>query len=533
MKAKRAKSRAIALVSVLALVAAACGGGGEEEGEPTQAAETGGTIIHGTTDTIVSLDPAGTYDLGSWQIIFQTMDGLLQVLPGGNSAEPALAESCDYEDEVTYTCTLRSGLKFQDGSDLTSEDVAFGLQRNIEIDDPNGACSLLVALADCGKWDPKAVETPDDTTVIFHLRNPDATFPFILTTPAAFPVPSETYPATELQPDDQVIGAGHYNLVEYRPGEQVVLETFTDYWGDAPVNDRVIIQYFSRSSALKLALEQAEVDMGWRSFTPTEVADLEGQSGIQVLNGPGAEIRYLGFNLSLEPGKEFAVRQAAAMLIDRQSIADTVYNGTVQPLYSMVPSGLAGHVDAFIEVYGEAPDPAGAEQALSDAGVATPVPIEIWWTPTHYGDASADEYAEIKRQLEDGGLFAVTLKSTEWDVYSEAAVTDQYPAFQLGWFPDYPDADNYAFTFYSKDSYLNDHYSNARVEKLLAKERASTDQAEREAAFEEIQRIGAEEVPLIPVWQATQIAAAQEGMTGIEDTLDVSYIFRYWLIGKS
>lgn len=535
MIAKRAVFRAVAVVSVLTLVAAACGGG-DDEATPAPGqteAPTGGTIIHGTTDTIVSLDPAGSYDLGSWQIIFQTFDGLLQILPQGNTPEPALAESCDYEDEVTYTCTLRAGLTFQDGSALTSEDVAFGMQRNIEIDSPNGACSLLIALADCGKWNPKAVETPDDTTVTFHLRNPDATFPFILTTPAAFPVPSDAYPATELQPDDQVIGDGHYSLVEYRPGEQVVLETFADYWGDPAVNDRVIVQYFSRSSALKLALEQAEVDVGWRTFTPTEVSDLQGQSGVEVLTGPGAEIRYMGFNLSLDPGKEFAVRQAAAMLIDRQSIADNVYNGTVAPLYSMVPAGLEGHIDAFADVYGESPDPAGAEQALADAGVQTPVPIEIWWTPTHYGDVSADEYAEIKRQLEDSGLFTVTLKSTEWDAYSEAAVTDQYPAFQLGWFPDYPDADNYVFTFYSKDSYLNDHYSNARVEKLLAEERATTNQADRVAAFQEIQQIGAEEVPLIPVWQATQIAVAQEGVTGVEETLDVSYIFRYWLIGKS
>jgi peptide/nickel transport system substrate-binding protein len=295
----------------------------------------------------------------------------------------------------------------------------------------------------------------------------------------------------------------------------------------------VIVQYFDKSSALKLALEQGEVDVGWRTFTPTDVESLRGNADLNVLTGPGAEIRYMGFNLDLPPGDEAAVRQAVAMTVDRQAIVDNVYNGTVAPLWSMVPSALDGHVDAFKELYGDAPDVDGATKLLSDAGVSTPVPIEIWWTPTHYGDSSADEYAEIQRALEGSGLFTVTLKSTEWDQYSEAAVTDQYPAFQLGWFPDYPDADNYIYTFYSNSSYLNNHYSNDEIQKLLADERRTTDQSKRVADFEKIQMLGAEDVPTIPIWEGTQLAVALPNVTGVEETLDVAYIFRYWLIGKT
>jgi hypothetical protein len=132
------------------------------------------------------------------------------------------------------------------------------------------------------------------------------------------------------------------------------------------------------------------------------------------------------FNTGLEPGKDAAVRKAIAYTIDRQAIADNVYNGTVEPLYSMVPAGIAGHIDAFQTTYGEAPDKAKAQAALRAAGVQTPLPVQIWWTPTHYGDSSADEYAEIKRALDGSGLFNVTLKSTEWDAYSEAYAKDQY-----------------------------------------------------------------------------------------------------------
>jgi peptide/nickel transport system substrate-binding protein len=226
------------------------------------------------------------------------------------------------------------------------------------------------------------------------------------------------------------------------------------------------------------------------------------------------------------------VRQAVAQTIDRASIAENVYNGTADPLYSMVPSGLQFHTEAFADRYGDQPDPDAAKKTLEDAGVDTPVPLEVWWTPSHYGPVSGDEYAEIKRQLDDSGLFDVTLKSTEWNQYSEAAFTDKYPVYQLGWFPDYPDADNYTSSFYSKDSFLNIHYSNPEMEKLLAEEKATTDESAREQAFAKIQELGAEDAPTIPYIEISQVAVASDAVSGVEDTLDPSYIFRYWLISK-
>ena len=311
-----------------------------------------------------------------------------------------------------------------------------------------------------------------------------------------------------------------------------MLERNDDFFGEAPKNERVIIQYFDKSSALKLAVENEEVDLAYRSLTPTEIEDLRGADGVEVVEGNGTEIRYMVFNVNLEPGKALAVRKAMAYLIDRQAIVDNVYNGTVEPLYSMVPRGLAGHTDNFKDVYGETPDKAKAQAALRAAGVQTPVNAEIWWTPSHYGDLSADEYAEIKRALDESGLFQVQLKSTEWDQYSEASSEDQYAIFQLGWFPDYPDADNYLTPFYRSDSFLNNHYKNDRVDTLLAAQQASTDQAKREEIFGQIQEIAARDVPIIPIWQGKQVAAVRDGVTGVADTFDPSFQFRYWLIAK-
>jgi peptide/nickel transport system substrate-binding protein len=519
--------RILLLLGAALLVLAAGGCGGDDEG-----GGEGGTIIHGTTDTPVSYDPAGSYDLPSWNVIYNVMWGLLSLPAGGNQPEPALAESCNFDDPSTYTCKLREGLKFHDGSDLTAEDVKHSFDRVNRINDENGPASLFGSLyEEAGTVTGDEVEVVDDLTVTFHLNKPDATWPFIMTTGGGGIVPSE-YPADSLQPDTEAVGAGPYRLAEYRSGEQTALERYDDFYGEAPKNENVLITYFDKSSALKLAVENGEVDLAYRSLTPTEVDDLRGTDGVQVVEGNGTEIRYLVFNTKLAPGNNKAVRQAMAYVIDRQAIVDNVYNGTVEPLYSMVPRGLAGHTDNFQEVYGEAPDKAKAQQVLQQAGVQTPVRAEIWWTPTHYGDLSADEYAEIKRSLDESGLFQVQLKSTEWDQYGEALAKDQYPVFQLGWFPDYPDPDNYLSPFYSKDNFMNNHYANPQVDKLLADQKASTDQTEREDIFGQIQEIAAEDVPIIPIWQGKQVAAVRDGITGVEETFDPSFQFRYWLIAK-
>jgi peptide/nickel transport system substrate-binding protein len=509
----------LTIAAALALAVSGCGDDGGE----------GGTIIRGTTDQPVSYDPAGAYDLPSYDVIYNAYQNVMTIPPGENKPVPEAAESCEFTNDTTYECTMREGLSFSDGSPLTAEDVAFSFTRNVEIADPNGASSLLANM--------RSAEATDERTVVFELKEPDATFPFVITAASFAIVPDEVYPEDKLQPSDEVVGSGRYTVESYEPGQQTVLAANPEYDGeDPPENDQAIVQYYDKSSALKLAVEEGDVDIAYRSLSPTELEDLREADGLEVVEGQGTEIRYLVFNLDLQPGQsdaeKLAIRRAVAYTIDREAIAENVYEGTVTPLYSMVPQGLEFATEAFKDEYGEAPDVNAARQELEQAGVETPVDLEIWWTPSHYGPASGDEYAEIKRQLDESGLFDVTLKSTEWNQYSEAAFTDKYPQYQLGWFPDYPDADDYTSPFYSKDSFLNHHYSNPEMERLLAEEKATTDEAERTDAFERIQQIGAEDAPTIPYFQADQVAAVQDGVEGVEDTFDPSFIFRFWLITK-
>ena len=390
---------AATLVAALTVAAVGCG---------SSSSSSGGVIIRGTTDQPVSYDPAGAYDLPSYDVIYAVYQNLMTIPAGKTTPVPEAAEKCDYTDPKTYECTLKDGLKFSDGSDLTSKDVKFSFDRNIKIAAPNGGSSLLANM--------KSVEAPDPKTVIFHLKAADATWPFILTTGSAAIVP-DSYPADKLQPSDEAIGSGRYTLDSYKPGTQTVMKKSSTYTGSDPAqNDEVIVQYYDTSTGLAQALKQGEVNIAYRSLSPTDIKSLEGQSGIQIVSGNGIEIRYIVFNEDLQPGsndaQKLAVRKAVAYTVDRQTIASKVYEGTVEPLYSMVPQGLQYATEPYKTMYGATPDVAAAKKTLEQAGVQTPVPLELWYTPSHYGPSSADEYAEIKQQLDASGLFDVTLKST-------------------------------------------------------------------------------------------------------------------------
>lgn len=512
---------AAALIAVLAAAVAGCGSSGGSSG----------VIIRGTTDEPVSYDPAGAYDLPSYDVIYAIYQNLMTIPAGQSTPVPEAAQKCEYTDNnnQTYQCTLKPDLKFTDGTPLTSKDVVFSFERNVKIADPAGGSTLLANM--------KSVEAKGPDTVIFHLKAPDATWPFVLTTGSAAIVP-DTYPANKLQSSNNVIGSGRYALQSYEPGTQTVLTKSDSYTGSDPAkNDKVIIQYYKTSSDLALALKQGEVNIAYRSLSPTDLDSLKNQSGIQIVSGNGIEIRYLVFNEDLQPGataaQKLAIRQAVAYTVDRQAIASKVYNDTVTPLYSMVPQGLKYATEPFKTMYGASPDVAKAKQALQQAGIKTPVPLEIWYTPSHYGPVSADEYAEIKSQLDDSGLFNVTLKSTEWNQYSTAAFTDKYPIYQLGWFPDYPDPENYVLSFYQDGNFTSNGYTTPKMTALLKAEQAAKTTARRVNVIKQIQRVAAVDVPIIPVWQGNMIAAARPNIHGIPSTLDAAFIMRYWKLSKS
>ena len=515
-------------------------------------APTGPAIKIGTTDKVVALDPAGSYDNGSLMLETQVYQYLVVIPPGGKGEPtPDAASKCDFTDGgATYTCTMKPGNKFSNGDPLTAKDVAFSFNRINKINDPNGPASLLAGM--------KSVTAKDDSTVVFTLVNKnDQTWPFILGTSAGPIVDSKVFPADKLLDDAKVIGSGPYKLGDgYQKNQLAALVPNATYDGNGgPVaNSGVTLQYFTDASNLKLAVGQGQIDVAWRSLDVQSITDLRTNSGVKVIDGPGGELRYIVFNLKTMPGGtpagQQAVRRAVAYSIDRKVLSDSIYQGTFTPAYSMVPDGLPSHVDAFKTEFGEKPDKAKAAAELSKAKVTTPVAINLQYAPEHYGPGSADEYGEVKRQLEATGLFKVNLQSTEWTTYSKQRRQDAYPIYQLGWFPDFPDADNYISPFMVPNNFVGAHYCDdpkdvptAKVGSrpcdtdgvlpLIATEATASGDA-RAKALEQIQTIGATKtLPTLPLLQGKQIAVAGSTVTGVDKTLDNSFLFRFWMIGKS
>ena len=533
------KKRALAAVAgsaVFALVLAGCAASGGKTG-----GGSGDSLIIGTTDKVTFIDPAGSYDNGSFAIMNQIYPFLMNSKQGTSDVEPDIAVSAGYTSDTEYTVVLKKGLKFANGHDLTSSDVKFSFDRQLKIADENGPSVLLGNIA--------SIAAPDATTIVFTLKNGnDQTFAQILSSPAAPIVDEQVFSADAVTPDADIFAgnafAGQYVISSYDFNNLVSFEANPDYQGvlGAAVTKNIELKYYSDASNLKLDVQEGNIDVAHRSLSATDIADLKGNDKVKVVVGPGGETRYIVFNFDTQPfgaktadanaAKALAVRQAAADLVDRKQIAEQVYKGTYLPLYSYVPAGLTGATEVLKDLYGKDgnPDADAAAKVLADAGVATPVSLNLQYNPDHYGESSGDEYALVKSQLEASGLFTVNLQSTEWVTYAKDRTKDLYPAYQLGWFPDYSDADNYLTPFFSTENFLSNHYDNPVVNQLIKDQAVEPDAGKRQALIEEIQAKVAADLSTLPLLQGSQIAVTGSGVTGA--VLDGSFKFRYGSLAK-
>lgn len=528
--------RGTAVVAVVLLAGVALAACGQSKDSDNNGTGAGKGLVVGTTDKVVAIDPAGSYDNGSLTVQTQVYQYLLNFPAGSTTLTPDAASKCDFDTPTTYVCTMKPGLKFANGNALTASDVAFSFKRIVAINDPNGPASLLGNM--------KSVEAKDDETVVFTLNSPnDQTFGQVLVTSAGPIVDEETYPADKVLDDNAAVKAqgfsGPYTIGKYTKGQIAQFTANPDYDGayNKPKTKQITLTTYADANNLKLDVQNGKIDVAWRSLTPTDIESLAKDDKVKVHKGAGGELRYIVFNLKTMPGKDdaqkLAVRQAMASSLNRDELSTQVYKGTYTPAYSAVPDGQVGAVESFKTKYGDKPDKAAAKKFLDDAGVSTPVDIKLQYNTDHYGSSSTEEYNMVKRQLEDTGLFKVDLQSTEYVTYSEERVKDAYPVFQLGWFPDFPDADNYVTPFFAPNNFLQSHYEDAGMTKLLKSEATDPDKDSRVATLKKIQDQVADQVPILPLLTGAQVAVGGTDVEGLDETLDPAFKFRFTSLSKS
>ena len=521
--------RMVALLAALMLTLAACG----EDTEPGAddggdgAAPEAATLVFGTSADPVALDGALVSDGESLRAIDQMFEGLVALKPGTTEVEPALATEWEVsEDGLQYTFTLREGVTFHDGESFNAEAVCFNFDRwyNFTGSFQNPSASYYWQTVFGGFSDGKSpslyesCEATDESTVVLNLTKPSSAIlaglsltNFTFASPAAL----EQYEADKGELDDEGIfrptgtyatehptGTGAYRFVEWTRGERLVFERNPDWWGEFEGNiEELIFRPIEDPAARLQALQSGEIQ-GFDLVDPGDYPTIEEDENLQLLNRPAFNVGYVGFNQQIEPLDDIAVRQAIAHAIDRQAVVDGFYAGQGVVAHEFMPPEVEGYAE---DVTKYEYDPDMARQLLEDAGYELPVKIDFAYPTGVERPYMPDPQANFEAMVADleDCCFEIEEKSAPWDPdYLDNAQNGRYGLYLLGWTGDFGDPDNFVGTFFQGPLAAGPGtqwgFENQEIFDLLDQAEAETDPAEREALYQEANRVIMDFLPGLP-----------------------------------
>ena len=353
--------------------------------------KTGATdLTAGTTDRVVSFDPAKEYDYFSGEIVNQIFDTLLvydtqnaTLMPGLATAVPTQANGGISTDGLNYTYHLRQGVTFTDGSVFNSTVMKWSIERAISLDLTGSPAFLLYDVGNLSKSPDSRITTPDPYNITFHLQHPVGFFNSLMAFTISAPVSMMAYNNTGQQADQvgKVVGTGPYELTGYTPNQQIILTANPNYYNPGlyaakgipkiPVLNKVTITLYSSATTLKNDITTGAIDVAYRTLNPNDLTSLQSQASslhLKVDIGSSPQIRYLVINVKTPPFDDVRVRQAIAYAVNRTAIADTVFSGLVTPIYSMVPPSMPYSKPVFQTTYGSSPNLTQANNLLGQAG---------------------------------------------------------------------------------------------------------------------------------------------------------------------
>jgi peptide/nickel transport system substrate-binding protein len=530
--------RVVGILAALFLIATACKSSTTTSGGPSP----GQNIVIGTTDSLQnSFDPAEAYDFfASNEVDANTVETLVTYAPNDSKPSPLLATKLPdvSADGLTYTFDLHSGVKFHDGTTMDAAAVKFSLERARAFGDKDSEAAgfLLSGIKD--------IATPSATKVAITLSAPDVAFLSKLSYSVASIVSPTAYKNNVLSgsetgaavvakyKSDTIVGTGPYKLVSYKEKQSLEFQANPSYWSTKPKTEKILVRLFDKSSALKLALQNHEVDIAFRSLQPDELASFRTATGFKVAEGQGPGIRYVVFNVNTAPWNNPNMRKALAAALNRTPVVNEVLKGTGKPLDSMIPPTFPTYAPAWTSLYGSGGDTAKVNAFLTAAGVPAgqKVNVDFWFSPTHYGDTEASVAQVIARTLEATGRFTVKISNVEWAEYGQKRKAGELPVFLMGWYPDYLDEDDYLAPFADPKIFDPAKWNDAQMLSLVAAQAKELDATKRATIIKQAQSYMADQTPYVPIFSISQFAASNDKVSGI--VLDPIQIFRYWLLEK-
>lgn len=471
-------------------------------------------IVIALANSPVTMDPGVALDEASQKIQQLLFSSLLRI-DDSLRVVPDLATRFEAPDPLTYVAEIPAGVRFHDGREMTSADVAYTFRRFLDPKYVSGRKGAYRGL--------RAVDIVDRYTVAFRLTQPSASFPINL-------VMSLVPAGTGAEAGRMPIGSGPYRLSEFVPDDHVTLAPFAGAYGGAPANGGVTLKVVPDETMRGLELRKGSVDMVVNDLSPDLVAGLRSQAHLQVVTAPGTDYAYLGFNLRDPVLRDLRVRRAIGYAIDADSIVQFLRRGLAQPATGVVPPMSWAYAD---DAFRFTHDPARARALLDEAGYpdpdgAGPAPRLRLSLKTSTAEAYRLQAAVIQQNLQEVGI-ALDVRSYEFSTLMADVLRGNVQLYTLQWVG-VTDPDMLRRAFHSSQvppgGFNRGYYRNAEVDRLIDEATTAASEADRARLYRAAQRLIAVDAPYISLWDKTNVIVASADLKGIElsPTADFSFL---------
>ena len=480
----------IVVLTTLTIALSACSG--DKQGEDSSQITIG--IPQDMED---SLDPNKAVAAGTKEVYFNMFEGLLKPDSDGN-LNPAVAS--DYkisDDRLTYTFTLRDGIRFHDGTTVTVEDIKFSIDKCA---DASNGDPLVPAFSNV-----ESVNIVDESTVEIVLKSADADFLANLAT-----VDAAITPASNNDPDQTAIGTGPYKFVSRSPQENFILEKFDDYWGEPAKIEQVILKVCANTDSIVMDLNGGSVDMFAR-VTPAQAGQLNGQ--FEVLEGTMNLVQAMYLNNAAAPFDDVRVRQALCYAVDKEEILLMVSDGKgTQIGSSMFPAFGKYYMPELNDVYKK--DIEKAKELLADAGYPDGFSFTVT-VPSNYTQ-HVDTAQVLAEQLKAINVDA-QIELIEWDSWLSDVYADRnYEATVVG-----VDAASLTasallmrFTSTAGNNFIN--FNSPAYDTAFANAQAALEEADQTEYYKECERVLTEEAANVYIQDIAELVALNKKYAGYE-----------------